>query len=678
MNPFEIPKPQDIHQSDQEARIAFYTAAENEDYDGMIDAIYNSDGTEKSALSGKCVNKDFYNKFIQYFLQAEDYNQSGVLDRLSNYLMQYNKSIQNISGVGEYSSTKQYEINNIVIYNKKSYFVKTKPPVGTLPTDTNYFISLNLEGEKGNTSLGLNGYGVWDSTYQYPQYYCVEYNDCLWISKSDNINQIPSDNSDYWSLIIEYNKAVPYLSDVSPDYNTNGGIWLESVSFSSVYTIKYDANQGSNAPADQYKKHGITITLTEEQPIRDGYVFLGWSISNSDTEATYLPGDKFTMDGNIILYAVWEKAYTLTVNPGELMYSGLYNTKKEITAPTQSYTVTYDYNDGSESHTTATANGSFSSWTLSGGGNISSTTADPVTYTFGTSDGTLTASYTNGSVTLPTPTRGGYTFSGWYTEASGGTKVGDGGSTYAPTNDVTLYAIWEEVTTDSVPIGAYIAYQPSSTSCTVLASDSGYDSDQTYNPSSITSWKVFKNNSGQLDIISSEIVGNLALKGATGYEKAVYTLNNMCSNYVNPTYATSGRSLGYKAGSSMETIDTSTYPLEYGVSGFPYTDTYYTDDTTIINKNINGKYPLRYTGDGKVWLASRYSANVDDLLYDFEVRCEFDGGSGIDSIFLCRVYSSGGVSSYSVSYGVRPVISLKSGLSIISGTGTEEDPYVVA
>ena len=46
------------------------------------------------------------------------------------------------------------------------------------------------------------------------------------------------------------------------------------------------------------------------------------------------------------------------------------------------------------------------------------------------------------SVTLPTPTREYYTFNGWYTAASGGTKVDDAGASYKPTGDVTLYAQW--------------------------------------------------------------------------------------------------------------------------------------------------------------------------------------------------------------------------------------------
>lgn len=46
-------------------------------------------------------------------------------------------------------------------------------------------------------------------------------------------------------------------------------------------------------------------------------------------------------------------------------------------------------------------------------------------------------------VILRTPTRDGYKLKGWYTSASGGTKVGDGGDSYVPTGDITLYAQWE-------------------------------------------------------------------------------------------------------------------------------------------------------------------------------------------------------------------------------------------
>ena len=47
--------------------------------------------------------------------------------------------------------------------------------------------------------------------------------------------------------------------------------------------------------------------------------------------------------------------------------------------------------------------------------------------------------YTGTALTLPTPSRAGWDFGGWFTSASGGTHVGN---TYTPTAEVTLYAHW--------------------------------------------------------------------------------------------------------------------------------------------------------------------------------------------------------------------------------------------
>lgn len=57
----------------------------------------------------------------------------------------------------------------------------------------------------------------------------------------------------------------------------------------------------------------------------------------------------------------------------------------------------------------------------------------------GTSSATVNA---GDSTTLPTPSRDGYTFNGWYTSSSGGNYVGMGGSGYTPSSNITLYAHW--------------------------------------------------------------------------------------------------------------------------------------------------------------------------------------------------------------------------------------------
>lgn len=57
------------------------------------------------------------------------------------------------------------------------------------------------------------------------------------------------------------------------------------------------------------------------------------------------------------------------------------------------------------------------------------------------------ATWTEGddALVLPTPTRDGFTFDGWFTAATEGTLVGDAGDDFTPDADVTLYAHWTAV-----------------------------------------------------------------------------------------------------------------------------------------------------------------------------------------------------------------------------------------
>ena len=144
------------------------------------------------------------------------------------------------------------------------------------------------------------------------------------------------------------------------------------------HTVSYNANGGSGAPSSQTKVYGTILTLSSTRPTRPGYTFQGWGTSAGDTTVDYLPGGQYGLDQDITLYAIW-KANTYTVY-------------------------------------------------FNAGGGYVSPTSKTVTYalTYGT---------------LPTPTKQGHTFNGWFTSASGGTRI-TSGSTVSITSDITLYAQW--------------------------------------------------------------------------------------------------------------------------------------------------------------------------------------------------------------------------------------------
>lgn len=73
-------------------------------------------------------------------------------------------------------------------------------------------------------------------------------------------------------------------------------------------------------------------------------------------------------------------------------------------------------------------------------------TANTYTVTFNANGGTVgttskNVTYKSAYGTLPTPTKSGYNFQGWFTEASGGTVIMDT-STYSVVGNQTLYAHW--------------------------------------------------------------------------------------------------------------------------------------------------------------------------------------------------------------------------------------------
>ena len=100
-----------------------------------------------------------------------------------------------------------------------------------------------------------------------------------------------------------------------------GDITVYAKLTANTYRISYNANTTdtvTNMPsAAQSKTHGLAEKLSETVPTREGYTFLGWGTTASATAASYQPGDMYSVDKDITLYAVWQKnTYTITLPSG--------------------------------------------------------------------------------------------------------------------------------------------------------------------------------------------------------------------------------------------------------------------------------------------------------------------------------------------------------------------------
>ena len=157
-----------------------------------------------------------------------------------------------------------------------------------------------------------------------------------------------------------------------------------------VYTLTYDANDGSGAPPAQTGNG--TITLSSTKPTREGYAFLGWSTDKSASAASFTAGQIFELTSDTTLYAIW---------------------KQDPPIPPTEYTLTYDANEG---------------------------------------NGAPPAQKGNGAITLSgtKPTREGYAFLGWATSKDAATAQYQPGAVFNLTEDTTLYAVWQKDDTPPV------------------------------------------------------------------------------------------------------------------------------------------------------------------------------------------------------------------------------------
>lgn len=79
--------------------------------------------------------------------------------------------------------------------------------------------------------------------------------------------------------------------------------------FRKIYTLTYDTQGGTDGPLKQIKLFDVDINTSSKIPSREGYTFLGWSLSPDSTEVKIKSGSimKYTGNHDDILYAVWEK-----------------------------------------------------------------------------------------------------------------------------------------------------------------------------------------------------------------------------------------------------------------------------------------------------------------------------------------------------------------------------------
>ena len=427
---------------------------------------------------------------------------NGIIGNAQTAKNQYTEAEANTEqGIGELSNVLSSNLN----HNRNNGTNTTTNTVNPTPTPepTKYTLTINAGAgtTTGSTNVqGTSGSKVTVSTPTPPSGYTVILN--------GNDGVIGTSSTASFKTTYSFSR-----------WNLSGG--------GSISGTTYTFGNSNGTLTAQYTHTGRSLPTAT----RSGYTFKGWYTTATGGTKVGDAGTVYTPTSNVTIYAQWEKnviTSKLTLNTGagkansDTSFQGNSGTSITITNPTapSSYVLYLENNDGSYSSTTLTSSFTFSGWSLSGGGSISGST-----YTFGDTDGTLTAQYTQKGITLTKPTRTGYTLKGWYTASSGGTKVGNGGDVYKPSaNGTTIYAQWEQIIVTSkvtLNVGAGTA-----NSDTSFQGNSGTSITIT-NPTAPSSYTVYlENNDGSYSSTSARSTfkfSGWSLSGGGSISGSTYT-----------------------------------------------------------------------------------------------------------------------------------------------------------
>ncbi len=435
--------------------------------------------------------------------------------------------------------------------------------------------------------------------------------DCTYdqVCTLDDPEEIPSGEKFlYWKIISD---NVQLGSTVKNLTSSNGSkIYVTPVFENLTYTITYDYKEGivSKNNVTTFDKSVSTLDLNE--PTRKGYTFARWT--SSDTNVATVNNNVVTIKGykDFKLTASWNaKSYTI-IYGGENV-SGIQN--KQCTYDQEcKLTTTVPTREGYE----------FAGWELDGylyeageivnldkNGNVNLTAkwtnekAKSIVYHLndGTWDGaTPDSSFFKGEhVTLPTPSKKGYTFDGWFAnENLDGGKVT---SFIGDNNDKVYYAKWEALTYLVHNDAFDIIGDVSPVTCTYdqecqLIDYTEAFADRRYN---LLGWS-FNKYSNKVDIGPSDIT--------------VTNLNSGIGSYYQYSTESSGYQLGHIYLFPVTTVFDDEYTIGYYLDGGEIPSGVTPDKTYGAGENVTLFTPTKNEYEFAGWevIADVAGANVEN------------------------------------------------------------------
>ena len=492
-------------------------------------------------------------------------------------------------------------------------------------------------------------------------------------------------------------------------YNLNAAndpaITLYAMWKENKYTISYNANGGSGSITSQEVTGGSSVTLADNAFTRSNYYFKGWSTSSTATTPTYRTNQSITPTGDMTLYAVW----------GSSTSTSLYNIVASLTRGNQ----TNDTNatTGLKTSPTKATSGVWTYNASTFGTASDASTSNAIYYYRGILDN-VTGTYGSDGDSMDYPNYVKLGITCWRivrTTGSGGVKMiyngMYGNTTSGSCANATTAAQIRATSATTADSTATFTSAYASTAAAQYRSivGVGYTRNDTYASTSATTATAYStlfgtNSSYSGNSTNSTIKGNIETwftNNLNSYASKLEASAGYCNDrtlYPSGSYATSNlisdsTTIVPYGTSSMTVYRFGAYARNSNIAQSPTltcprstVDLYTTSSASNGNKQLSKPVALltademSFAGSGHgTSLGSGYNSNsyLRSGSYFWLLSPNYRNSGGYAYGFGLGSNGYPGEGYVGGTNGVRPAISLTSGTTPASGSGTATDPWVV-
>lgn len=215
----------------------------------------------------KIITATSLNDLTAAILAVERFYKDNIADYIETQQQSWLTIINQFSYKGNWASGTSYTTNNLVSYTVSGinfvYIATSTPPVGTPPTNTQYWRLLTIQGQQGDSGEGLSYREEWVNSNSYAINDAVTYNGAIWMAIQPNRNIEPSPNSQYWKLVMNLETTAYPIQDTVPTNLQAGGIWFNTSNNPTQYIYEGDVQDGKTLIATAITNKGVTTSSSD-------------------------------------------------------------------------------------------------------------------------------------------------------------------------------------------------------------------------------------------------------------------------------------------------------------------------------------------------------------------------------------------------------------------------------